>query len=317
MQAQQNVSDARICELSAQVNSLARENAKLLEKSTEQEGQITALHQANVSMFKTVINIVTNAHGNGDNSGNIVHVDNEGVYYGQSRNGATRSGIGTIEYFEGSSYHGQWEKHHLVGTGTITNWKHFTKLNAEKAGEYTGEIKDGKRHGKGIVKYEDGSYYDGEWDNNIYHGQGTLKTSAGTYTGAFKNGKKNGYGTLTNKTIFAGTWKNNKPIEGTLTSNGVHFTGTLDDQGRLSGNVLCTYKNNKFILKNDLEVNSQHVKFEGKWIQGKPFGTGTYTWDVYSSDKHFQASSQGVWINEKTPPHPAETLTFFEISNAK
>ena len=33
---------------------------------------------------------------------------------------------------------------------------------------------DGMRHGSGKFYYKEGSYYDGEWQNNKMHGKGTL-----------------------------------------------------------------------------------------------------------------------------------------------
>ena len=61
---------------------------------------------------------------------------------------------------------------------------------------YTGEWKDGKRHGQGThtnaegETYTDERRYRGEWKNNKRHGQGTLTLADGTtYTGEWKDGK--------------------------------------------------------------------------------------------------------------------------------
>jgi len=37
---------------------------------------------------------------------------------------------------------------------------------------YTGEYRDGKRHGKGTMIYPDGSKYVGEWKDGLRHGHG-------------------------------------------------------------------------------------------------------------------------------------------------
>lgn len=59
---------------------------------------------------------------------------------------------------------------------------------------YGGELRDGKPHGKGILKY----YYNGKAD--------------GKYVGAFKDGKREGEGTWTlfDGTTYVGEWKNDK-----------------------------------------------------------------------------------------------------------
>ena len=61
---------------------------------------------------------------------------------------------------------------------------------------YGGEIKDGKPHGKGILKY----YYNGKAD--------------GRYVGEFKDGKMDGHGTFINSNgkKIVGEWKKGKPL---------------------------------------------------------------------------------------------------------
>ena len=39
---------------------------------------------------------------------------------------------------------------------------------------YTGDFKDGKRHGTGKYIYPNGDIYEGEWKNNIREGEGTF-----------------------------------------------------------------------------------------------------------------------------------------------
>ena len=44
--------------------------------------------------------------------------------------------------------------------------------------EYLGEIKNGKRDGRGAIVYKDGSSYDGDWANDQRHGYGVLMNDA-------------------------------------------------------------------------------------------------------------------------------------------
>jgi hypothetical protein len=52
-----------------------------------------------------------------------------------------------------------------------------------------------KRHGKGIMIYENGRKYEGNWINDLREGRGYEKHSNGNmYMGEFSNGKAHGHG---------------------------------------------------------------------------------------------------------------------------
>jgi hypothetical protein len=61
-------------------------------------------------------------------------------------------------------------------------------------GDYSGEIRDGKPHGKGNMKYPNGQYFTGQWVRGKRHGGGVLTDGA--------------------KILFDGTWKNDKKGDG-------------------------------------------------------------------------------------------------------
>ena len=94
---------------------------------------------------------------------------------------------------------------------------------------YIDDWKNGVPFGKGILYYENGDKYDGEFiysnikpknsvKNNSYNilkfqknGNGTYKwTNGNTYIGRFDNDKKDGFGIhkLQNGTIYEQYWKN-------------------------------------------------------------------------------------------------------------
>ena len=55
---------------------------------------------------------------------------------------------------------------------------------------YVGEVKDGKRHGRGTLTLPDGEKYEGEFKDGEYDGRGTLTLPDGEkYEGEFKDGK--------------------------------------------------------------------------------------------------------------------------------
>ena len=101
---------------------------------------------------------------------------------------------------------------------------------------YTGKLKDGKRHGKGILVIKDKLIYNGEFKAGEFHGPGVLTYEDGRliegtwvaglingkgkeiwkdgsiYEGEFLNGLKQGYGVYTwaDKTTFSGYWQDDK-----------------------------------------------------------------------------------------------------------
>ena len=51
------------------------------------------------------------------------------------------------------------------------------------------------RHGKGIVRFKDGSVYSGDIKRERIEGEGTWCYKDGSqYAGSFRNGEKSGYG---------------------------------------------------------------------------------------------------------------------------
>ena len=81
---------------------------------------------------------------------------------------------------------------------------------------YTGEWKDGIRHGKGRLSGANGNIYEGDWLEHKKHGKGTRTWADGTvYTGEWKDDMKHGKGIETNskgKVIHDGLWTEGEPV---------------------------------------------------------------------------------------------------------
>ena len=80
---------------------------------------------------------------------------------------------------------------------------------------YYGEwdIKNNKRHGRGIQVWPDGSKYLGYWKNNQAFGKGKLIHPDGDiYEGDWEGGKPQGYGSYTHAdgSKYIGEWKNDR-----------------------------------------------------------------------------------------------------------
>ena len=88
-------------------------------------------------------------------------------------------------------------------------------------GKYEGIIINGKREKYGIMEYNDGSKYEGEWKNDKQYGKGTFTANIANnnlylilhkYVGDFINDKRegNGIALYSNGNKYEGEWKNNK-----------------------------------------------------------------------------------------------------------
>lgn len=86
-------------------------------------------------------------------------------------------------------------------------------------GEYHGETLDGKQHGKGVCRYDDGRVYSGQWRLGLRHGEGTITWPSGMrYAGRWANDKISGEGRMEypkndreGRAYHIGHWENGVP----------------------------------------------------------------------------------------------------------
>ena len=151
--------------------------------------------------------------------------------------------------------------------------------------KYTGEFKDGVRHGKGImllpggrkivgvwVENEiregtftapDGLIYEGHWEFRERNGQGTLTFPDGRkYVGDFKSDKRHGQGTMTwpDGRVYAGDFEHGaRTGQGTMTyPDGKKYSGEFKDGEKHGHGTLIEadgktvegqFKNGEFVKK--------------------------------------------------------------------
>lgn len=74
-----------------------------------------------------------------------------------------------------------------------------TPLSTMVSSGYTGETLEGRPHGKGLLKFADGSFYEGAFSMGGANGEGVYSDAiiGGTYKGTFKNGYLTGEGVAT------------------------------------------------------------------------------------------------------------------------
>ena len=91
----------------------------------------------------------------------------------------------------------------------------FMKKTDRYKNIYEGDFKNGKKCGKGSMKYSccRRCIYDGEWRNNSHHGKGKIVyCNKRTYEGEFKYGYYDGQGKMTysNGDMYKGQWKDGR-----------------------------------------------------------------------------------------------------------
>jgi hypothetical protein len=89
----------------------------------------------------------------------------------------------------------------------------ITLSKADKGESYQGEVDDrGERIGVGTCKWADGSYYTGDWHQNVRHGNGIFLSGGIKYEGQWVNDVKHGHGrrTLQDGEETTGIWLNDR-----------------------------------------------------------------------------------------------------------
>ena len=101
--------------------------------------------------------------------------------------------------------------------------------------EYVGEMRAGRRHGRGVFTWVSGSRYagdryEGDFVDNKFHGKGVYQWKSGNrYDGDWRDGDFNGHGTLqwANGDRYVGQWQSDRAHgQGTKTApDGRSWTG--------------------------------------------------------------------------------------------
>lgn len=171
----------------------------------------------------------------------------------------------TLELYDGN----RTGKYTGYVINNIPEGKGQFKTQDSEETQYTVDVPwvNGHMNGKGTVKYDDGSYYEGDIKDDILEGRGKLTFESGAvYTGDFKDDHINGKGVYVSiyGAVYVGDFKNDEfDGQGTVTiNNGDRYVGA--------------FKNNiqngfgKYIFVNG-EV------YAGEWVNNSLNGIGKYT----------------------------------------
>lgn len=188
------------------------------------------------------------------------------------------SDIVTVVDKNGSKYIGQMKNGKKHGKGTL--------YRPDGSKIYEGDWIDGKVNGKGTMFNSDGSIlYDGDWVDGKWHGKGTSYRPDGSkwYDGDWVNGKWQGKGTGYNS-------DGSKCYEGDFVNGKMQGKGTWynsDGSKAYEGDFI----NGKMCGKGTFYYGDGE-RYEGNWVDSLPHGEGTYYWgngDIYI----------GKWKNNK------------------
>jgi uncharacterized caspase-like protein len=130
------------------------------------------------------------------------------TYVGDFANG-DRHGKGKATLSGGIWFDGNWKDNSFVsGKCTLRG-----KADDGTTFAYVGDFANGERHGKGKETYSDGTWYEGDWKDGLWHGKGTQRGKFDngiifTYVGDFVNGDHHGKGKMTcsDRTVLDGKW---------------------------------------------------------------------------------------------------------------
>ncbi|EAS06647.2 MORN motif protein (macronuclear) [Tetrahymena thermophila SB210] len=185
---------------------------------------------------------------------------------------------------------------------------------------YSGQWKDGQRHGKGLGILKDGSVYVGYWKNNQANGYGRIIHPNGNiYEGDWMNGKAHGRGIYRypNGTKYEGEWfEDLYDGYGVKTWNQGSVYQGYYRQGYRDGKGVFTWPDGSsydgYFYKNQIHGYGIYKwkdgrEYRGEWSSGKMNGKGWFKWpdDRIYEGNYFNDKKEGFGVfhwpnNEKT-----------------
>lgn len=152
----------------------------------------------------------------------------------------------------------------------------FLKLYKDGKLYYEGNWKDGVFNGEGTLYKEDGSIKKGTWENGrLIQTYYKNNTDEGFYDGYVLDGKPDGIGSMLyrNGSHYEGSWSN-----GLWSGSGTYYTKT----DTLTGEFVNGKLSGAGIYK------SQHFLYDGEWLDNKPDGIGY-------AETNDSSSYSGMW----------------------
>eukprot|EP01017_Pseudomicrothorax_dubius_P007010 TRINITY_DN12115_c0_g1_i3.p1 TRINITY_DN12115_c0_g1~~TRINITY_DN12115_c0_g1_i3.p1 ORF type:complete len:151 (+),score=40.11 TRINITY_DN12115_c0_g1_i3:414-866(+) len=137
---------------------------------------------------------------------------------------------------------------------------HKTDPTVRQNAQYSGLWIENMPHGQGLMLYEDGSSYDGDWEKGLRSGNGKMVRVLGkdretgeiiqeVYLGQFKDDFFHGNGTLTNSdtSYYKGQWfKGKRQGRGEMKKkDGMVYIGYFNDDEMAGPNMQQVFQENE------------------------------------------------------------------------
>lgn len=178
-------------------------------------------------------------------------------------------------------------------------------IKYQNGDKYDGEWDDDMRNGKGTLIYKNGGSYQGDWVNDKRHGSGVNKWPNGDkYEGEWKENKKHGDGTYTFRDggQYIGEWEEDQRCgDGETTwANGNHYKGSYSHNQRNGKGTLTYADGGKYEgqwsrdMRHGLGINiwSNGNKYKGSWRRNLKHGKGI----LYLADG---SRKEGDWVDDE------------------
>jgi hypothetical protein len=193
---------------------------------------------------------------------------------------------------------------YLLNTNRVSKRKKFMLKGGEiirysDGSVYDGELIDGKKNGKGKLTRVNDDIYDGEWKDDMWNGKGVFSTKKGSvYDGHWKDNKRNGRGkqTWADGEFYDGEWKDDKRNgRGKQTwADGKFYDGEWKDDKKEGKGELTRvnhdiydgeWKDDMWNGKGVFSTNQGFV-YDGHWKNNKREGMGkqTYSNAIYEGN---------------------------------
>ncbi len=186
--------------------------------------------------------------------------------------------------------------------GQVVNQKRHGKgvMYYQNGEKYDGKWKDDKRAGHGVMFYQSGSKYDGEWENDQRNGQGVYICPDGDkYDGEWKNDQ------CTNKGVYS--CKNGEQYENAAAAFQTKLVALLFKRlahdsfqerkypdGTYLGQVVDGKRHGKGVM-----YYKNRNKYTGDYVDDRKQGRGVYTWrngETYDGEwKDGKRTGKGVY----------------------
>ena len=264
--------DGLLVKTIAKGKSSKSSNSSATSTASHSNGSKTTTFTNEAGTYTGEVNADGNPHGKG-----VFNFNNGQRYDGKYRDGK-RNGFGTYYFKDGERFEGEYLNDKRNGRG-----KYYYK----NGDWFEGEYRDNARNGKGVYHFSNGSWEEADYANNARtkviatSGSSASSSASGTSASSSTSGGSSYAGT-------SGSSSTNTSDIVTLTTKAGTYTGTLDKDGKLSGEGMFKFNSGSMYvgyylhaIRNGFGIYSytDGSKYSGTFLDGDFHGLGRYSFD--------------------------------------